>query len=68
MSSTEDDLKAQTRAEWRALGDRMGLGWPEVRDIGRRTIEATFLGAEERAALLAAFDAAAASGPDGDAG
>ena len=45
--------------EWQALGGRMGLGRDDVRRIGRNTIEAAFLDAGERAALLAAYDAAA---------
>jgi len=45
--------------EWRALGGRMGLARDDVRRIGRNTIEAAFLDETGRAALLAAYDAAA---------
>jgi aminodeoxyfutalosine deaminase len=44
--------------EWRALAGRAHLGAAEVLRIGRRTIEAAFLDAGARAALLAEFDAA----------
>lgn len=46
--------------EWRALGGPMGLARDDARRIGRNTIEAAFLDAAERAALLAAYDEAAA--------
>lgn len=55
--------------EWRALGGPMDLAWDDVRRIGRNTIEAAFLDAADRTALLDAYDAVASrvAAPEGRA-
>jgi adenosine deaminase len=46
--------------EWRVLSRHHGQSSAEVTQVGRRTIEAAFLGEAERRELLGAYDAAAA--------